>query len=103
MLGALVLSAFGPSQPVAAAPTVPAGFTDSLFATVGNRPTDLAFTPDGRMLIAIQTGRLRVVQGGVLKPSAAIDLALTKPFCSNLERGLLGVTVDPGFATNGYV
>ena len=46
----------------------------SLLASVTTRwsrgsPTDLAFTPDGRMLITTQPGRLRVVADGALLPN----------------------------------
>jgi hypothetical protein len=41
--------------------TVPPGFTDELVTAVAS-PTALAFTPDGRLLITTQPGRLRVYQ-----------------------------------------
>jgi len=75
------------------------GFQDDLVATVPG-PTALAFTPDGRLLIATQPGLLRVHVAGALLAAPALDLALSRPFCSNSERGLLGVAVDPAFATN---
>ena len=85
---------------VTADAAVPAGFTDALFVSVGN-PTDLTFTPDGRMLVTSQGGTLRVY-------SAAAALLGSQSFpasqiCSNSERGLLGVAVDPSFASNGFV
>src|SRR5690349_6831642 len=84
--------------PLAAA-TVPAGFTDvSLFNVAG--PTALAFTPDGRLLVTTQGGDLRVYKNGALLATPALDLAAV---CTNSERGLLGVAVDPDFATNKYV
>jgi len=83
-----------------AAAAVPAGFSDELVTGVG-APTALAFTPDGRMLITTQPGTLRVLQNGLLVATPAVDLAAR--LCSNSERGLLGVAVDPSFATNGYV
>ena len=55
----------------AAAP--PPGFADALVTSVAS-PTALAFTPDGRLLIATQTGQLRVFQNGALLPAAALDL-----------------------------
>jgi glucose/arabinose dehydrogenase len=73
---------------------VPAGFSDTLVTSVGS-PTALAFTPDGRMLITTQGGTLRV-WAGTLLPTPALTLSL----CTGSERGLLGVAVDPGFATN---
>jgi glucose/arabinose dehydrogenase len=80
----------------AGAVTLPSGFTDELVALVGS-PTALAFTPDGRLLITTQPGLLRVYQNGSLLPAAALDL--TAVICSNSERGLLGVAVDPNFTT----
>ena len=79
---------------------VPAGFTDSLVASVGG-PTALAFTPDGRMLVTTQAGRLRVVQNDALLATPALDLSTR--ICSNSERGLLGVAVDPLFTSNHFV
>ena len=55
------------------------------------------------MLIATQTGQLRVYADGSLVPTPALDLAAAGNFCSTSERGLLGVAVDPNFASNGYI
>jgi len=85
----------------AAAITLPAGFTDNLVAAVGT-PTALAFTPDGRLLITSQIGDLRVVTpGGALLATPALSLGAR--VCSNSERGLLGVAVDPTFASNHFI
>src|SRR5262245_16745573 len=83
---------------LAAAP--PAGFADALVTSVPS-PTALAFTPDGRLLITTQTGQLRVYQAGALLPTPALDLAAV--LCSDFERGLLGVAVDPGFASDRFI
>ncbi|MBX9244969.1 PQQ-dependent sugar dehydrogenase [Actinotalea ferrariae] len=86
-----------PGAAPAAAATVPAGFTDTLVTSVP-APTSLAFTPDGRMLIATQRGQLRVqTAAGTLLASPAIDLG--PRLCTNAERGLLGVATDPDPAT----
>ncbi|MDQ4133459.1 MAG: PQQ-dependent sugar dehydrogenase [Actinomycetota bacterium] len=93
-MAAIVISA-GP-----AGAALPTGFSDFLVASVAS-PTALAFTPDGRMLITTQGGTVRVVKGGSLLPTAALNLS--SQLCSNSERGLLGVAVDPQFSSNGYV
>jgi glucose/arabinose dehydrogenase len=85
--------------PVAAA-TVPPGFDDAPVASVP-QPTAFAFTPDGRMLVTSKPGRLRVVRDGALLPDPALDLSAR--ICPESERGLLGVAVDPDFATNRRV
>ena len=86
--------------PSAGAAVLPSGFTDTLVAAVGG-PTALAFTPDGRMLVTTQGGRLRIVQNDSLLPTPALDL--TARICSTSERGLLGVAVDPQFSANRFV
>ena len=74
-----------------------AGFDDSFVASIA-RPVALAFTPDGRLLVTGQAGRLWVYDNGNLSDTPALDL--TNRICSNSERGLLGVAVDPAFASN---
>jgi len=61
--------------------------------------TAFAQAPDGRLFIAEQGGTLRIVKNGV---------RLATPFHrftvdSNGERGLLGIALHPGFASNGWV
>jgi len=80
--------------------TLPPDFEDVLVASIG-APTALAFTPDGRLLITTQQGQVRVYQNGALLGSPAVDLNFK--LCTNSERGLLGVAVDPNFTTNRYV
>lgn len=78
---------------------VPAGFTDQQVVQGFYNPTSLAFTPDGRVLVTEQPGRLRVVKDNQLLTAPAVSLAVS--FTG--ERGLLSVTIDPDFATNNYV
>ena len=75
-------------------------FSDTLLFGLGS-PTDIAFTPDGRMLVTTQPGKLRVAVNGALQATAALDLS--NVLCTNSERGLLGVAVDPDFANNHYI
>jgi glucose/arabinose dehydrogenase/PKD repeat protein len=79
---------------------LPPDFQDSLLANVGS-PTGLAFTPDGRLLVTTQTGKLRVIQNGALLANAALDL--TARICANSERGVLSVAVDPNFSVNRFI
>lgn len=78
----------------------PPGFSDTLVASV-ELPTALAFTPDGRLLVTTQPGVVHVIQGGELLPRPALDLSAL--VCTERERGMLGVAVDPQFAANHYV
>ena len=67
-----------------------------------DEPTAMTFTPDGRMLIAERDGTVWVVQPGATQVSPTPFLQLPSVATDN-ERGLLGITVDPAFAPNGYV
>ncbi len=80
--------------------TAPAGFSDTVVHKV-TTPTALAWTPDGRMLIAQDGGQLRVVRDGQLLTTPALNFG--SRICTQGERGLLGVAVDPRFATNHFV
>ena len=96
----LCLSPFFLLAEVASA-TVPPNFTDELVTSVGS-PTAFAFTPDGRLLIARQPGVLRVFASGSLLPTAALTIPASS-ICTNSEQGLLGVAVDPAFASNNFI
>ena len=80
--------------------TQPSGFTrNESWVTGLNSATAFAQAPDGRMFVAEQGGALRVIKNGAL---------LATPFASftvdsSGERGLIGVTLDPAFATNGFI
>lgn len=85
---------------LALAATFPAGFTDTLLVRI-NDPIAMDVTPDGRMLITNQAGELMIyVDGAVLKTPA---LNLKNVTCSDKERGMLGIAVDPAFASNRYI
>ena len=66
------------------------------------QPTGLAFTPDGRMLILERLGTIKVVQPGLTQVNATPFLTLSNINTAQGERGLVGITLDPDFATNGY-
>jgi len=89
-----------PVTNVAGAAALPSDFEDVVVASVAV-PTALAFTPDGRLLITTQGGQLRVYQNGALVATPALDLG--SRLCTNSERGLLGVAVDPNFAANNFI
>jgi glucose/arabinose dehydrogenase len=99
-LATAVVAAAALSLPSAAAGALPPDFSDSLVASLP-APAALAFTPDGRLLVASQSGALRVVQDGSLLATPALDL--TSAVCSDGERGLLGVAVDPAFPSNHFL
>lgn len=81
------------------AATLPAGFTETRIATGLSNPTAMALAPDGRLFVAEQGGRLRIIKDGVLLGTPFVTLSVN----SAGERGLLGVAFDPDFVRNGFV
>ncbi|MDQ1624261.1 MAG: hypothetical protein QOH19_2679 [Actinomycetota bacterium] len=93
LLTVLLLLA-GPFPPLlsSAQAAAPPQFADELVASLPS-PTAIGFMPDGRMLVTTQPGQLRVITGGVLRPTPALNL--NARMCTNRERGLLGIATDP--------
>lgn len=63
-------------------------------------PWEIAFLPDGRALVTERPGRVRLLAAdGMLRgqPIASVDVRATG------EGGLLGLAVDPDFASNRFV
>ncbi len=77
-----------------------AGLTVTTIATGLDIAWAMAFVPDGRLFFTERPGRLRVIVGGVLQPAPVLTLPVC---CASGEGGLLGLAVDPGFATNGVL
>ena len=59
----------------------------------------MAFAPDGRLFVCLQTGQLRVIKNGALLANPFVSLTVD----SFGERGLLGIAFDPSFASNQFV
>src|ERR1041385_1098995 len=89
--------------------TLPSTYTQSAVITGLNYPCDFDWTPDGRTIITCKGGQnFPAANAKVLIYSAAGTLIgtfvdLTDSVDADFERGLLGVAVDPNFATNHYV
>jgi glucose/arabinose dehydrogenase len=81
----------------AVAGTPPPGFTDTLVTNDVSQPTAIAFLPDGTLLVTEKTGALKEMSGGVATTLVNI------PVCTGSEMGLLGIAIDPNFATNGFI
>ena len=84
---------------IAQGASLPAGFTESVVASGISGPTAMDFAPDGRLFVCQQSGQLRVIKNGVLLATPFLQVTVD----SSGERGLLGVTFDPNFASNQRV
>jgi hypothetical protein len=60
--------------------TLPPSFEDHLLTSI-DKPIALAFTPDGRIIIATQPGQLRVYKNGQLLQTPALDIS--SKLCTN--------------------
>jgi glucose/arabinose dehydrogenase len=77
---------------------VPDGFTDTQVIGDLDSPTAMQIAPDGRIFLADQKGQVYLVQDGEKA------LLKTMPQCDfQVERGLLGITLDPDFTANHLV
>jgi glucose/arabinose dehydrogenase len=104
----LLVAAFAPAASLdeLAAPKdvipfdLPDGFAQQLIADGITGATGMAIAPDGRIFVCEQTGALRVVKDDKLLPDPFLRL---DDLDTTWERGLIGVTLDPGFTRNGFV
>ena len=79
--------------------SVPAGFTDAFVAGGLVSPTAMDVAPDGRIFVAQQGGQIRVIKNGQLLAQNFASVTVN----SANERGLLGIVLDPNFASNKFV
>jgi glucose/arabinose dehydrogenase len=84
----------------AAAPKAAPGFVveNAIPGSHIEAPVALAFTPDGRLLVADVPGRIWVIANGVQLPTPM--WAHESEVEINGDCGLLGMALDPAFATN---
>lgn len=108
MAGIVGLARWSPDAQAANPLDLPPGFADELVVGGLLAPRAFVFAPDGRMFITergsatstdINFASIRVLENGVLLPTRAVTLNV----CGDGERGLLGIALDPAFATNGYI
>jgi len=81
----------GTNPPLTGTPTL-------TVTTVGsnlNRPWDIAFTPDGTMLFTEKSGEINALLGGV-----KVTMGDPSDSASVNEGGMMGMAVDPAFASN---
>ncbi len=95
--GVLAVALCGAACRTCIAQTLPVGYTATTLSTGIAFPTAMTVAPDGSVYMTQQTGVLKVWQAGTTSTVATFTVN------SSGERGLLGVAVDPAFATNRYV
>ncbi len=61
-------------------------------------PWAIALSEDGKILFTERTGKVRVIENGILRPEPLITLG--PPFASVGEGGLMGIALDPDYLQN---
>ncbi len=90
-----LLAACQASAPAAGSPPPPPSLIAVAEVTGLAAPTDLAFLPDGRMVVVEKGGEVRLWSGRALSAAGSF------PVDTDSEKGLLGVVADPDFGENG--
>jgi glucose/arabinose dehydrogenase len=80
--------------------SVPDNFVDDIVASGFPAPTDLAFLPDGRALVTDKWGRVWMVTSAGRLSTPVLDIR--SEVNNYWDRGILGIAVDPAFATNSF-
>ncbi|MDW8059278.1 MAG: PQQ-dependent sugar dehydrogenase [Thermomicrobium sp.] len=91
-----------PPTPTATPAPTPSGPVELRVETVVGgleAPWEVAFAPDGRLLLTERPGRVRLVRDGQLVP----EPVLTLPVAATGEAGLLGLALHPDFPTTPWV
>lgn len=84
------------------AATLPTGFQESIAFSGLNHPTNLRFSPDGRIFVAEKGGAIKVFDSlSDTTPTTVADLSASVH--DFWDRGLLGFALDPNFPTNPYI
>lgn len=78
---------------------VPPGFAKTQLAHGLKNPTVFAFAPNGDIYIGQQAGAILIYRNGAVLPMPLITL----PTDGTGEKGLLGLALDPNYASNGYI
>lgn len=91
-----------PSPAASAAATFAPRLADEVVQSGLVTPWDIAFTPDGRMLVTERRGTVQVFAGATPGAAKLATLAVDG-VREQGEAGLMGLAVDPGFAANGFV
>ncbi|MFN0124952.1 MAG: PQQ-dependent sugar dehydrogenase, partial [Blastocatellia bacterium] len=78
------------------------GFVSEVVTTLpAYQPVGLTWALDGRMFIWQESGIVRIYKNGALLPTPFLNISARVNTVN--DRGLLGLALDPNFATNGYV
>src|SRR5215216_620657 len=85
-----------------AAAALPPSVTDSVVKSGFTNPTSIRWAPDGRVFVAEKAGRILVFDN-MADPTPTVWADFRTRVHDFWDRGLLGMALDPNFATRPYV
>ena len=98
----VAFSAFLVARSSIAEAAVPTGFQESVVFSGLTQPTAVRFAPDGRVFVAEKSGLIKIFDN--LSDTTPTTFADLRTNVYNFwDRGLLGLALDPNFATSPYV
>ena len=83
------------------AATYPPNFVEKMIDSSLMSPSGMDFAPDGRLFIGQQKGQIRLVKNDTMRTPNVLNIQAKVDY--NTERGVMGIALDPNFATNGYL
>jgi glucose/arabinose dehydrogenase len=86
----------------AAAATLPAGFQEQVVFSGLNQPTNIEFSPDGRVFVAEKAGTIKVFDN-LADTTPTVFANLSDSVHSLHDRGLFGLALPPDFPANPWV
>ncbi len=95
-----IIAVVGGSKTQSRASSPLTGFSEQLIAGSLTQATAMEFAPDGRLFVLEQNGNVRIIKNGALLSTPFLHFTDVN---SCLERGVLGITFDPNFASNRFV
>jgi glucose/arabinose dehydrogenase len=101
--GGLVVAVLAPPRHAEAAAVVtPAGFQEQTVVSGLSLPMNIEFAPDGRLFVAEKAGVIKVFDN-LADPTPTVFADLSRNVHNLVDRGLLGLALDPQFPTRPYV
>lgn len=92
----------GDPEPPPPPPPPPANASLEPFVAGLARPVVITHAGDARLFVVEQSGRIRVVGDGTVRPTPFLDITGRVDDAGN-EQGLLGLAFHPDYADNGYL
>src|SRR5215470_12463580 len=97
----LVAVVVGFPSPAAAA-TLPSGFQEQVVFSGLVNPTNIEFSPDGRIFVLEKGGTIKVFDS-LSDPTPTVFADLSNEVMDYWDRGALGLALDPNFPASPYV